>query len=298
MYYVPLIKLCLFDGSTNNVITQAIEVPLWISPELVTPSTFYVTLLNSSCSMELCHNQTLTTIHDNFNSDTTENTTPTSAPKINISLVDVATYSKVCDPPGTQEFCLYLISNGISAYTSSTSDSPLVDMSNVLEEYHDFMDVFNKAKANTLAQHRPYNLKINLKGDSVPLFGQIYSMSQAELQTLQEFLDDHITAGFIRPSQSPHGAPDLFVKKKDGSLHLCVNFHRLNKITKKDHYPLPLITDLLDTPGKAWIYTKINFQHAYYLVCICGQRWMGNCIPNPLWGVLLDLIPSGTPPGS
>ena len=111
-------------------------------------------------------------------------------------------------------------------------------MSNVLEEYHEFMDVFNKAKANTLAQHRPYNLKINLEGDSIPLLGQIYSMSQAGLKTLQEFLDDHIATGFIRPSQSPHGVLVLFAKKKDGSLHLCIDFRRLNKITKKDCYQL------------------------------------------------------------
>ena len=99
-------------------------------------------------------------------------------------------------------------------------------------------------------------------------------MSQAELKTLREFLDDHIAAGFIRPSQSPHGAPVLFAKKKDSSLRLCIDFCGLNEITKKDHYPLPLIADLLDTPGKARIYTKIDLQHAYHLVCIAeGDEW-------------------------
>ena len=212
--------------------------------------------------------------YDNSDSDTTEETIPTTAPKNNISLVDATTYSKERYSPRTQEFCLRLVSNNISAWSSSMSDSPPVDMSNVLEEYHEFMDVFNKAKANTLAQHRPYNLKINLEGDSIPLLGQIYSMSQAGLKTLQEFLDDHIATGFIRPSQSPHGALVLFAKKKDGSLHLCIDFRRLNKITKKDCYPLPLIADLLDTPGKAWIYTKMDLQHAYHLVCIAkGDKW-------------------------
>ena len=154
------------------------------------------------------------------------------------------------------------------------SDSLLVDMSNVLEEYHKSMDVFDKAKANTLAQHRPYNLKINLEGDSIAPLGQIYSMSQAELKTLQEFLDDHIAAGFIRPFQSPHRALVLFAKKKDSSLRLCIDFHGLNKITKKDCYPLPLIANLLDTPGKTRIYTKINLQHTYHLVHIAeGDKW-------------------------
>ena len=122
--------------------------------------------------------------HDNSNSDTTEETIPTTAPKVNISLVDAVTYSKERDSPGTQEFCPHLVSNDISACASSMPDSLLVDMSNVLKEYHKFMDAFNKAKANTLAQHRPYNLKINLEGDSIPLLGQIYSMSQAKLKIL------------------------------------------------------------------------------------------------------------------
>src|SRR6202040_4022781 len=95
---------------------------------------------------------------------------------------------------------------------------------------------------------------------------QLYSLSQTEVKALREFLDENLAAGFISSTRSPHGAPILFVKKKDGGLRLCVDFHRLNKMMKKDRYPLPLITDLLDSLGKAWIYTKIDLQHAYHLV--------------------------------
>jgi len=73
---------------------------------------------------------------------------------------------------------------------------------------------------------------------------------------------------------SPHGVPVLFVKKKDGSLRLYVDFCELNRITKKDRYPLPLISDLLDSPRKARIYTKIDLRHAYHLVRIAeGDEW-------------------------
>jgi len=91
---------------------------------------------------------------------------------------------------------------------------------------------------------------------------------------LKEFINENLTNGFIRSTSSPHGALVLFVKKKDGSLQLCVDFHGLNKITKKDRYPLPLISDLLDSPCKACIYTKIDLQHAYHLVRIAkGDEW-------------------------
>ena len=102
----------------------------------------------------------------------------------------------------------------------------------------------------------------------------IYSLSNSELGTLWEFIDEHLNISFIRPSHSSHVAPILFIKKKDGSLWLCVDFQSLNKVTKKDCYPLPLITDLLDAPQKAQIYTKIDLQHAYHLVQIAkGDEW-------------------------
>jgi len=80
--------------------------------------------------------------------------------------------------------------------------------------------------------------------------------------------------GFIRPTSSPHGTPVLFVKKKDGSLRLYVNFCSLNCISKKDRYPLPLISNLLDSPCKARVYSKIDLRHAYHLVRIAdGDEW-------------------------
>ena len=124
-----------------------------------------------------------------------------------------------------------------------------------------------------LASHRPYDLKINLEEGSTPPLGQMYSLSQTELIALREFIDEHLATGFIRPSRSPYGALVLFAKK-DGSLRLCVDFRGLNRITKKDRYPLPLISNLLDTSGRARIYTKIDLQHAYHLIRIAeGDEW-------------------------
>jgi len=131
-------------------------------------------------------------------------------------------------------------------------------MSGVPKEYHEYADVFSKERADTLPDHCPYDLKIDLEDGAEPPLGRMYSLSQTEVQALHEFLDENLRIGFIRPSKAGHGAPILFVKKKDGSLRLCVDFRGLNRLTKKDHYPLPLISDLLDAPGKARIYTKID----------------------------------------
>ena len=134
------------------------------------------------------------------NSDIPEdNPTPkTPTPKVDISLVNAVSFLRVCELPGTQQFTLNL--KDISARASSTSDSTPPDLSTVPEEYHDFADVFDKAKADMLASHRPYDLKINLEEGSTPSLGQMYSLSQTELVALQEFIDEHLATGFIRPS--------------------------------------------------------------------------------------------------
>jgi len=134
--------------------------------------------------------------------------------------------------------------SGCSATTASSGS----DTEGVPECYHDFADVFSKSKAKSLAPHRDYDLKIEIEDGAKPPLGLIYPLSESELVALQEFIDEHLAMGFIRSSKSPFGAPVLFVKKKDGSLRLCVDFRRLNTITRKDKYPLPLISDLLDAP--------------------------------------------------
>jgi hypothetical protein len=104
--------------------------------------------------------------------------------------------------------------------------------------------------------------------------GSIYPLSKFELKTLQEFIDENLKTSFIHPSNSPFGAPVLFIKEKDGSLWLCVDFQWLNAITRKDKYPLPLASKLLDTPSRAKVFTKIDLKHVYYLIRIAaGDEW-------------------------
>ena len=141
---------------------------------------------------------------------------------------------------------------------NSTNISKKIDLSSVLEEYYEYTDVFSKSKVEIFASHHPYDLQIELEKDSHPLVRTIYSLSKFEQEVLKEFIDKNLINGFIRSMSSPHRALVLFIKKKDKSLQLCVDFYRLNKITKKDQYLLPLITNLLDSPSKAHIYTKID----------------------------------------
>ena len=173
---------------------------------------------------------------------------------------------------GSHNFELCLHSSDIQANSAKLAETP--DLSNILSEYHEFANVFSMTKAEILPPHRPYDLKINLEEGAQPPVGPIYSLSASEQEALKEFIEENLNMGFIRPTSSSHGAPVLFVKKKDSSLCLCVNFRGLNCISKKDRYPLPLISDLLDSPHKAQVYSKINLRHTYHLVHIVdGDEW-------------------------
>jgi hypothetical protein len=144
----------------------------------------------------------------------------------------------------------------------------------VPEEYHDFVDVFSKAKASVLAPHRPYDHRIDFAEGTTAPYGPIYPLSEKELKLLKDYIDEHLAKGFIRPSKSPASSPILFSLKKDGALRLCVDYRKLNAITVKNRYNIPLLSDLLDRLSKAKIFTKLDFRHAYNLVRIAeGDEW-------------------------
>jgi hypothetical protein len=95
-----------------------------------------------------------------------------------------------------------------------------------------------------------------------------------ELATLREYIDENLSKNFIRHSKSSAGAPILFVKKKDRSLRMCVDCRGLNKITKKNRYPLPLISGLLEQLVSAKIFTKIDLRGTHNLVQVKeGDEW-------------------------
>nr|GEW50531.1 RNA-directed DNA polymerase homolog [Tanacetum cinerariifolium] len=85
-------------------------------------------------------------------------------------------------------------------------------------------------------------------------------MAPVELKELKDQLQELLERGFIRPSVSPWGAPVLFVKKKDGSMRLCIDYRELNKITIRNRYPLPRIDDLFDQLQGAMHFSKIDLR--------------------------------------
>ena len=98
-----------------------------------------------------------------------------------------------------------------------------------------------------------------------------YRMAPLELLELKKQLQELLDKGYIRPSVSPWGAPVLFVKKKDGTLRLCIDYRKLNQITVKNKYPLPRIDDLFDQLQGAEVFSKIDLRSGYHQLKISEQ---------------------------
>jgi hypothetical protein len=109
---------------------------------------------------------------------------------------------------------------------------------------------------------------IDLKPGTEPIARTPYRMSTPELQELKMQLKELLDLGLIRPSVSPWGAPVIFIRKKDGSWRLCIDYRQLNKATIKNQYPLPRIDDLFDQMKGATVFSKIDLRSGYHQIRI------------------------------
>ncbi|GJZ51284.1 putative reverse transcriptase domain-containing protein, partial [Tanacetum coccineum] len=105
---------------------------------------------------------------------------------------------------------------------------------------------------------------VHLVPGATPIAKSPYRLAPSEMQELSEQLQELQDKGFIRPSHSPWGAPVLFVKKKDGSLRMCIDYRELNKLTVKNRYPLPRIDDLFDQLQGSRFFSKIDLRSGYH----------------------------------
>nr|GEZ97886.1 putative reverse transcriptase domain-containing protein [Tanacetum cinerariifolium] len=118
---------------------------------------------------------------------------------------------------------------------------------------------------------RPVKFQIDLIPGAVPVAQGPYHLAPSEIKELSEQLQELSDKGLIRPSSSPWGAPVLFVKKKDGSFRMYIDYRESNKLTVKYHYPLPRIDDLFDQLQGSSIYSKIDLRSGYHQLRVREQ---------------------------
>jgi len=136
---------------------------------------------------------------------------------------------------------------------------------------NEFKDVFPDDLPSELPPRRDVDHRIELEPGQQPPSRPTYRMSQPELDELNRQLTELMSKGHIQESKSPYGAPVLFVKKKDGTMRMCVDYRALNKITIKNKYPLPRIDELLDRLLGARYFSKIDLRSGYHQVRIADE---------------------------
>ncbi|KAJ0565465.1 putative nucleotidyltransferase, Ribonuclease H [Helianthus annuus] len=115
-----------------------------------------------------------------------------------------------------------------------------------------------------LPPDRKVEFRIDIIPGAAPVARAPYRLAPTEMKELRTQLDELLAKGFIKPNSSPWGAPLLFVKKKDGSMRLCIDYRELNKVTIKNRYPLPRIDDLFDQLQRASYFSKIDLRSGYH----------------------------------
>nr|GFB99741.1 putative reverse transcriptase domain-containing protein [Tanacetum cinerariifolium] len=164
-----------------------------------------------------------------------------------------------------------LLSHGCEGFLATihdtTSDVPSIHDQPIVSE---FPNVFPDELPG-IPQVREVEFSIELIPGAEPISKAPYRMAPIELKELKDQLQELLKQGFIRPSVSPWGAPVLFVKKKDGSMRLYIDYRELNKIAIHNRYPLPRINDLFDQLHGAMHFSKIDLRSGYHQLRVKEQ---------------------------
>ncbi|SJL00960.1 uncharacterized protein ARMOST_04273 [Armillaria ostoyae] len=131
-------------------------------------------------------------------------------------------------------------------------------------DYRSFRDLFSKENFDELPERKPWDHAIELVPNAKSTLDcKVYPLNRNEQEQLDKFLDENLDSGRIKESKSPFASPFFFVKKKDGSLRPVQDYRKLNEMTIKNRYPLPLISELIDKLQGAKYFTKLDVRWGY-----------------------------------
>jgi len=158
----------------------------------------------------------------------------------------------------------------------------------VPQDYYDYLVLFSEKEARILPPSRYIDHAIPLIEGSKPLFGHMYSMSDSELKEVEKWIDENLSISFIRASSSSAAWPILFIKKKDVSLRLYVDYRALNNITVKDRTPLPRIEEAPNQIRGYKYFTQLDLQACFNQIRIKeGDEWKTS-LQDSLWTVRIS----------
>ncbi|KAG5725697.1 hypothetical protein E4T56_gene7297 [Termitomyces sp. T112] len=190
------------------------------------------------------------------------------SPDETIEVGDRIYATTLCPPPTVAEIQASQTTFQHLAEAFAANSQPKLSHSTIPNHLYDFEDVSSKASFDSLPEHKQWDHAIELIPDAEPSSCKVYPLTLCEQDELDAFLQENLSSGQIQPSKSPMASPVFFIKKKDGSLCLVQDYLVLNAMTVKNHYPLPLISELVNNLCSACYLTKLDVCWSYNNVCI------------------------------
>jgi len=193
----------------------------------------------------------------------------------NIAMIKTATYRMLVKRSDVKTFAVIIskIDRLITTVENKFEEVNLHELSHVkiLEEvkvklffeYHDYLDMFDRAMIDQLSSHRFYNHKIELIDEETFSRSRLYQMFDHKLQKIKKYLIDHLNKEFIFFSFASYVSLILFIEKKDESLRFCVDYRKLNALIKRDRYSLSLIDEILARIQESKYLTRLNIIVAF-----------------------------------
>lgn len=138
------------------------------------------------------------------------------------------------------------------------------------KQYQEYVDVFSKTASDELPPRRTNDYKIELEEgktvESAVGYSPLYKQTGEELEAARGYIVDNLSKGFIGPSSVPFASPILMARKPGGGLRFCVDYRKLNAITRKDRYPIPLVDELMERISGAKIFTKLDIRQGFHRI--------------------------------
>jgi hypothetical protein len=209
-----------------------------------------------------------------------EKKSPSRTPStLDIRMISANGFQLNMRQPGTELFSITLdgLDRMIEDRRQELESPPNVEDEMTLKQkipqyLHGHLDFWSKRESDTLPPHRDIDHRIELTEPTSDLgFCHLNKHSLEELTSMREYLAQNLAKGFVVSSKAPFASPVLFARKADGGLRFCVDYRKLNALTKKNRYPLPLIDETLARLNKARVFTKLDIRQAFHRIRISSE---------------------------
>jgi hypothetical protein len=183
---------------------------------------------------------------------------------MNIAMIEAFVFNMMNKRKNVSLF--FVILKNVEKHFEKHNKSNIVIKDVLSFEYHKFLNVFDKKAFNIFASHRSYDLKIVLEKNAISKYTSLYKMFEEKLKIVKKYLENNLKKKFIAANRSSFVSFVMFMKKTNESLKFCVDYKKLNQLTKKNKYSLFFIDETLTYLKKIKYFTKLNIRQTFHRI--------------------------------